>query len=290
MKTIAITGASGLLGRHLVDYFRRREWNVRALVRDPGQLPFAARDVEIFQARLPDDLDQRAFAEADVVIHAAYSISDKNHAVSRRVNEEGTARVLAAARAAGVEKFIFVSSFAAHPDAQSYYGRSKLALEETLDPSRDLILRPGLILAASGGLFERMRRSIARSPVIPVLGGGNQILQTVHVDDLCMAFERAIELNLTGAVNVAEPDGITMRGFLALIASRLNRQIRLAPVPLTPVLVTVRVLERLRIPAPVSTDNVLGLLAMRHTPTTSDLNRLGIRVRTASQSLEDLIR
>ena len=289
MKTIVITGASGLLGRHLVDYFRRREWTVRALVRDPSQSPFAARDVETFLARLPDELDEKAFAGADVVVHAAYSIDDKNPAVARRVNEDGTARVLAASRAAAVRKFIFVSSFAAHPGAQSYYGRSKLALELRLDPSRDLVLRPGLVLAASGGLFERMRRSIERSPVVPVVGGGTQILQTVHIDDLCMAFERAVDLDLSGALNVAEPDGVTMRDFLGMIAGRLNRRLVLVPVPLTPVLGVVRGLERLRLPSPVSSDNVLGLQAMRHTPTTADLKKLGIRVRTTAESLADLI-
>ena len=77
-RTIAITGASGLLGRHLVEHFRRREWNVRALVRDPLSAPFGERDVQVFRADLPDVIDETAFKGADVVIHAAYATAESS--------------------------------------------------------------------------------------------------------------------------------------------------------------------------------------------------------------------
>ena len=288
-KTIAITGASGLLGRHLVEHFRRREWNVRALVRNPSRNPFAERDIEVFRVDLPDVIDERAFDGADVVIHAAYAMAESKENSAKRVNEVGTARVLAASRGANVRRFLFVSSFAAHGDARSYYGRSKLGLEQQLDSSRDLVIRPGLVLAPSGGLFERIRHSIEKSPVVPLVGGGSQILQTVHVDDLCMGFERALELDLTGALNIAEPDGVTMVSFIELIARRMNRRARFVSVPAPPVLGVTRILERMHLPSPVTSENVRGLLAMRHTPTTADLNRLGIRVRTAEESINDLL-
>lgn len=288
-KTIAISGASGLLGRHLAEYFRRREWNVRAFVRDPSRNPFVERDIGVFRADLPDVLDVRALEGADAVIHAAYATMESRGDTARRVNEVGTARVLAASRAAGVRRFVFVSSLAAHADARSYYGRSKLAVEHELDPTRDLVIRPGLVLAPSGGLFERMRRSIEKSPVIPLVGGGTQILQTVHVDDLCAGFERALELDLVGAVNVAEPEGVTMKTFIELIAGRLNRRVRFLAVPSMPVLAVVGILERLHLPSPVTSENVRGLQTMRHTPTSADLTRLGIKVRSAQESIADLI-
>jgi NADH dehydrogenase len=162
-------------------------------------------------------------------------------------------------------------------------------LERQLDAMRDLVIRPGLVLAPSGGLFERMRRSIERFPVMPLIGGGGQILQTVHIDDLCTGFERALELDLTGAINIAEPDGVTMKSFIEMLARRLNRRVMLVSVPARPMVVAVRMLERMRVPTPVSSENVLGLLAMRHTPTARDLARLGIRVRTTAESVADLI-
>jgi hypothetical protein len=69
-----------------------------------------------------------------------------------------------------------------------------------LDPARDLVIRPGLIIAREGrGLFQQMRDTTRRTRLVPLFGGGVQPLQTVHVDDLCEAFARALERGVTGA-------------------------------------------------------------------------------------------
>lgn len=262
---------------------------VHALVRDVTHYPFDKPGIRVFHADLPDSLDETAFQRADFVIHAAYATTANPPTIAMRVNEGGTARVLAAARSAGVARFVFVSSLAAHAGARSYYGRSKHMLEQQLDYSRDLTIRPGLILARHEGLFERLRRSVEHSPVVPLFGGGLQILQTVHVDDLCEGFERALLKGLTGTLNIAEPGGITMREFLEEIARRLRRNVIMVPLPGAPALWLLRSFERLRIPLPVTSENLLGLLSMQHADTASDLARLGLTVRDARQSLAELI-
>lgn len=289
-RTVAITGATGLLGRHLCEYFQRRGWNVRALIRDTSRYPFTAPQIEMYRADLPTALDESALRRVDAVIHAAYATTAMRPDTAKRVNEEGTMRVLEASRAAGVKKVVFVSSFAAHADARSYYGQSKYELEQRMDPERDLVLRPGLVLAPRGGLFERLRHSVQRSTIVPLFGGGKQILQTVHIDDLSLAFERAIGGDLTGAVNVAEPEGITMKNFIRTLAQRLGKKVVLVPVPSQPTVAFLRLFERGGVHLPVSSENVLGLLAMRHTPTASDLAKLELRVRTTEESLSELMR
>lgn len=289
-RTVAITGATGLLGRHLCEHFHRRGWLVRALIRDTSRYPFTAPGIELFRADLPQAFDEQALTNVDAVIHAAYSTTAVRRDTAKRVNEEGTMRVLEASRAAEVRQFIFVSSFAAHAEAQSYYGQSKYELEQRMDPQRDLVLRPGLVLAPHGGLFERLRQSVQRSALVPLFGGGKQILQTVHIDDLCLAFERAIDDGFTGALNVAEPEGITMKNFIRKLARRLGRRVMMVPVPAQPTVALLRTLERAGFHLPVSSENVLGLLAMRHTPTAPDLARLGLQLRTTEESLSQLMR
>src|SRR6185436_3184537 len=122
-----------------------------------------------------------------------------------RVNEEGTRRLLETSRRAGGPRFVFVSSVGAHRDAPNYYGRSKHAMEQLLDPARDLVVRPGTILAREGqSIFLQMRDQARKTHVLPVFGGGKQPLQTAHVDDVCEAIARALERGVTGAINVAE--------------------------------------------------------------------------------------
>jgi nucleoside-diphosphate-sugar epimerase len=185
---------------------------------------------------------------------------------------------------------VFISSIASHPQSASYYGRSKALLESSLDPRRDLIIRPGLILANDGGLFGRMRRSIGRTGVVPLFWGGRQIVQTIHVDDLCLAIERAIERGCVGALSVAELEGMPLRSFLRMLARELGRRPLLLPLPGGPVLTLLRLLERLGLRLPLSSENVLGIKAMRQVPTSADLALLGIRPRSARESLGDLLR
>jgi NADH dehydrogenase len=209
---------------------------------------------------------------------------------ARRVNDLGTRRVLDRARKAGVHRFLFLSSQSAHEDAESYYGRSKLALEKLLEPDRDLIFRSGLVLGKSGsGLFHRMCDMIRRSRVVPLFGGGRQPIQTIHVEDLCLAVEAALRKELTGLFTIAAPRALEMRELLREIAVRLGRRPLLVPFPLGPTLLVLRALERMRIPFPVSSENLLGLKCLRATDTSRGLDTLGINARGTAESLDDVL-
>jgi nucleoside-diphosphate-sugar epimerase len=185
---------------------------------------------------------------------------------------------------------VFISSIVAAPDAPSYYARSKHALEGLLDHGRDAIVRPGLVLAREGqGLFQQMRDAIRRTHVVPVFGGGRQPLQTVHIADVCEAIARVIERGLPGGFNVAEPEPFTFADFLRRLARRLRTRCVLLPMPFAPVLAAVRSFERLGVPFPLRSESLLGIKALRRVPVADDLRRLGLTVRTADESLADLV-
>jgi nucleoside-diphosphate-sugar epimerase len=286
--TVAITGASGLIGRHLCDHLHRAGWRVRALARDPERTASAHPGIERFAMNLPHAIDPASVRGADVVVHAAYATRAGDRDAARLANERGTTRLLAVARDAGVRRFVFLSSLSAQTGAVSYYAASKRALEGVMDPHRDLIVRPGLVLANDGGLAQRMQVAMARTRVMPVFGDGTQIVQTVHIDDLCEAIGGALSQDLTGAFNIAEPDGVTMRELLQLLAGAAQTRAMAIRIPASAALFALRTLEAARIPMPVSSDNLLGLLAMRHVDTRTDLTRLGIALRSAAQSIADL--
>ena len=287
---VAVTGASGSLGRHLCSYLPRRGWEARALVRDPGAFRLLRPGIHAGRCDLPEVLDESVLDGADAVVHCAYPTRLADLQQIRRVNEEGTRRVLEASRRAGVRRFVFISSVVAHPDAPTYYARSKHALEGLLDPERDVVVRPGLILAREGqGLFQQMREAMRRTHVLPLFGGGRQPLQTVHVNDVCEAIARALERNLSGAFNVAEPDAIPFATFLRMMATQLRIRCLFVPLPFTPVLAAVRAVEALRLPSPLRSESLLGIEALRRVPVAEDLRRLDLRVRPAGESLADLL-
>jgi len=285
---VAVTGAAGFLGRTLCAQLAARGVEVRPLVRDPAAFSLAGASRPA-RCDLPDVLDESALAGAGAVVHCAYATREPDQSRARRVNEDGTRRVLDASRRAGVPSFVFVSTVAAYAGAPSYYARSKFELEGLLDPGRDAIVRPGLIMGRGGhGLFQQLLDNMRRLHVVPLFGGGRQPVQTVHVDDLCQALGRVLERSLHGAFNVAEPVPITFRDFLGAMAERSGTRCLFLPLPDRPALAGVRMIEALRLPFPLRSESILGLQGMRAVETADDLRRLGIRVRTATESLADI--
>jgi nucleoside-diphosphate-sugar epimerase len=286
---VAVTGASGSLGRRLCEGLLARGWEVRALVRDPAAFARLVPGVPAGRCELPATIDEALLAGADAVVHCAYPTRLTDLARIRTENEEGTRRLLDASRAAGA-RFVFVSSIVAAPDAPSYYARSKHALETLLDPARDAVVRPGLILAREGhGLFQQMRDAIVRTHVLPVFGGGSQPVQTVHVDDVCEAIARVVERGLAGAFNVAEAGSMPFAAFLRLVAERLHARCILVPLPFGPFLLGVRAVEAVGLPFPLRSESLLGLKAMRQVPVADDLRRLDLRVRPVLESLANVL-
>lgn len=275
-----------MLGGHLVRFFVGRGAAVRAGVRRvrdyqppvPGVVPFACD--------LPDHLDRDALDGADVCIHCAYATRFRSLAQAKRTNEDGTRIVYDACRQAAVVRFVFVSSLSAHDDARSYYGRSKFALEQMMDPKRDLIVRPGVLLAMQVGLFARIVDVIRRRSIVPLIGGGRQPLQVLHIDDCCRGMAAALDKDLTGRIVLADPTPITMRQLIDEVAQRLDRRLHYLSLPAGPTLAALKTAELLRLPMPVTSDNLLGLLSMRPQDSTDDLKRLDIEVLTVHQGLD----
>ncbi len=286
---VAVTGASGFVGGALCRTLASRGWEVHALVRDPVRAtsPPGGR---VARCVLPDEIDESALAGADALVHCAYATAEIDLARAKRVNEDGTRRVLEAARRAGVRRLVFVSTIAAHADAPSYYARSKHALEGLFDSGRDAVVRPGLVIGRDGhGLFQQLLDNLRRLRVVPLFGGGRQPLQTVHVDDVCEAIARVVEQDLAGAFNVAEPDPPTFESFMRMMADRLGLRCLFVALPFGPTLGALHALETLRLPFPLRSESLLGLKGLRRVPVADDLRRLGVRVRTASESLAEAL-
>ena len=148
-KRLLITGASGLIGRHLLESFKRSH-RICALARRPPETSGApiAPQIEWIQADVSklDELAEavqrvQASGDIDIVIHLAgyYDFTGKNALEYRRTNVDGTRNVLEISRELHPQRFIFASSVAAcdftsqaraidertPPDGDTYYAESK---------------------------------------------------------------------------------------------------------------------------------------------------------------------
>lgn len=179
--TLAVTGATGFVGSRLVEMAREAGHPVRALTRGPRASEPGLTWVEGTLDQ-PDAL--AALAEgADAIVHVAGLINAPDRAAFDAVNVAGTANMLDAARAAGVKRFIHISSLAAREPGLSDYGASKARSEQVVAASGFdwTILRPPAIYGPGDRetfeLFKMARRGFV---ALPPKGH----FSVIHVDDL----------------------------------------------------------------------------------------------------------
>src|SRR4051794_4817561 len=242
-KTVAVTGASGNVGTALL---RRLVGSgageIRALARrqPPGVAPYDG--VRWHLADLGDVASERVLQEfldgADAVIHLAWALQPGRHPEAlRRVNVEGTRRVVRAAVAAGVQHVVHMSSLGAYaPGAAeqkvaedwpttgiptSQYSRDKSEAERVV---REIVgrhagttltvVRPTLVLQPEAA------SEIGRYFLGPLVYGGVRLLpgalarlmplplpgvhvSFVHADDVADALERILDRRAPGPFNLA---------------------------------------------------------------------------------------
>ncbi len=227
---LLITGATGQVGRYLLHALGvEGRPNVRALVRREG----AGLPVETHCAAFAD-LDARPEIMEGVgcVIHLAAHMGKGSLSRHREVTVEGTARLLEAAEAAGVERFLFVSSIAAGFEPrvlQPYpYAVAKREAEALVVASRmqTLILRPTLILGRGLSGHEALMR-LAAMPVTPLFGDAE--LQPIDVRDIARAILWALDHEtLDGRIlDVGGPARIKMSELLHRMRGGRARMLRL---------------------------------------------------------------
>ncbi|MHA6780066.1 NAD-dependent epimerase/dehydratase family protein [Pseudonocardia saturnea] len=149
---LMVTGATGFLGGALVDVALRRGLRVRAAVRDEARArSLLPAGVDVVVADLGDvDALTDAARGCSGVLHLAGSVGHSAEE-TRRANVEGTRRVLAAALAAGVERFVYTSSSAAVIDADGLVAEEPSGPPALTDPySTSKAEAERLVLAADG--------------------------------------------------------------------------------------------------------------------------------------------
>ena len=189
--TVLVTGAAGLLGRCVLTGLSEAGLRTRALAH---RRPVAGAD-EVLWGDLGDAASLRTAAEgASGVLHLAARTHARREGDYRRANVDGTARLLDAAVASGVKRFVHVSSRAVSPQGGAY-SRSKLDAEALVRaaPLDHVIVRLPEVYGTGGreGMDDMLARAKADA-FIPLIGKGLDQLCPVHVDDVTGPLVRAL--------------------------------------------------------------------------------------------------
>jgi uncharacterized protein YbjT (DUF2867 family) len=194
---ILVTGGTGFVGGHVVHELRGRDLTVRCLVRDLRRgAKLAAWGCELVEGDVTDTESlRRAVAGADTVIHLV-AIRQGRRDQFQRIMIEGTRDLLAAAKDAGVRRFVHMSALGTSEETRQlvpYFG-AKWENERQVQGSgiTFVIFRPSFVFGPDGGILPTFVKLAKLTPVTPIIGSGRQRIQPIWAGDLAKYFAEAV--------------------------------------------------------------------------------------------------
>ena len=225
-----MTGAGGWVGCSVATALRQRGFRVRELARTPAGPDGAPLDL---LAPLADGRWSAALAGCAAVVHCAAHVHRPDETAEEirlfeAVNVEGTAKLVRAAQAAGIERFVLVSSSVVYgastgvaaqegaaPAPMSAYGRSKVQAEELVRGSALawVIARPATIFGGGDRAnFRRLAHALRRGRfVVPGAGEARKSVLPVDLAGALLARLAVEPIPAGTVVNLALPEAPTLR-------------------------------------------------------------------------------
>jgi len=223
-RTLALTGATGFVGATLLKAARASGYKVRALTRRL-QSPIAGVDWIEGALDRPESL-ALLMQGADAVVHVAGVVNAPDPSGFERGNIQGTQAIVDAAQAAGIARFVHVSSLAARDPSLSVYGWSKAEAESVVAASGLdwVMVRPPWVYGP-GDMDTLDMFRMARTGVVMVPPNGH--VSVIHVGDLArLLLALTIPGEAQGQILEADdgqPRGWTNKSFAKAIAQSVGR-------------------------------------------------------------------
>lgn len=261
---IFITGASGFIGRHLIKRLLLRQFNITACIHR-HELPY---DVKIFRcdfARFTDTEQWLPYLKnMDVVINCVGIIAESSKNDFENIHVKAPKALFMACEVAGVKRVIHISALGVAQDmATAAYQKSKKAADEALMNTKLdwFILKPSLVYGNGGKSFEWFKK-LSQLPVVPLIDGGQQLIQPIQVGILLDVIEKCLSAASSHQIlNVVGQQAITYQQWMKHINPK-RRQWRFFNIPMWLAKFTACLLKPLKLQF-ITTDN-LSMLAQHN--------------------------
>lgn len=265
IRRVTVFGASGFIGRYVVQRLGERGLRVAAAVRNPDRAG-ALRPMGDVGQIAPIRADIKSEAEvraaligADAVINLVGILYEGGGQDFEAVHREGAARIGRLARELGVARVVHVSALGANPGSGALYARTKAEGEKGLREAFPgaVIHRPSVVFGPEDNFFNRFAAMVRDFPVLPLIGGGGTRFQPVYVGDVADAIVKTLvaEEHAGRTYELGGPRIYTFKELLELLQAELGRRRWMVSIPWGLAKLEARFLELLPTP-PLTRDQV----------------------------------
>lgn len=239
----AIFGASGFVGRSVVERLAEAGFRIRAASRRPNEAWFlkplgAPGQIEPVYADItkPETVEKMVRG-AEVVINCVGILFEGGQSRSfRKIQAEGPGVVARLAQKAGVKTMVHISAIGADEKSPARYARTKARGEKALRQAFPgaVILRPSIIFGPADNFFNAFAK-MARAPFPPLtIVGPKTRFQPVYVEDIAVAVVRIVQDPKKFAAKTFElggPEIFTFREVIDFILRTIGKKRRVLTLP-----------------------------------------------------------
>jgi uncharacterized protein YbjT (DUF2867 family) len=274
--TILITGASGYVGSHLTQQLVEAGLPARALVRNRKYAEKEGRLSGLQVEWAEGDITQppslaAAMLGVTAVIHTVAIAIEKGEGTYERINFQGTVNMVAAAKTAGVRRFINLSQLGADSKLPYRFLASKGKAQEFVAASGLdwTAFRPSVIWGPEDEFANTFAKLVPLTPIIfPIIGNQDSKFQPVWVEDVATSILKALDDPNTyrKEYELGGPEVLTLEEIERRTLTAIGRKRWMVRFPMPILRLAVTLMEKL-LPAPPVTRSLLELLAVSNVPT-----------------------
>lgn len=308
---IAVTGGTGFVGRVLVEELIARGHEVAVLSRGVADVKLDRVQRSRFNVQCERNQNNREGATyikgnvatgdgldelltgKDVLIHLVGLIREKGSNTFEAVHFRGAVNAIAAAGRNGVNRILHMSALGTRKDAVSRYHITKWRGEEAVKASgrKWTIFRPSIIVGPDDSFVNMLAGAMRKTPVFMVPGKGENLMQPVSVSDVARAFADSLETvnTVQRVLELGGPDVLTFKDILNIIAKTIDKKRVFIRIPSSLLLPLVMLSDVLKLPFPISRDQLIMLGEDNIVTDASGMELLGSRFRKFADGIGEYL-
>jgi NADH dehydrogenase len=202
-KIIAIFGAGGFLGKHLMRELTKLDYRVKVATRNPylkGYLKPLGNpgQIELFKTNIFNSEDiKQVLRNCDLAINLVGILYETRKQKFNQIHSQFPLLLSNLCNEFGVKNLVHISALGVKEKHSSQYMLSKLQGEKNIQDTfkSSIILRPSVVFGPEDKFFNTFASLAQFSPILPLVGGGKTKFAPIYVGDVAKAIVKVLELN-----------------------------------------------------------------------------------------------
>jgi NADH dehydrogenase len=240
-KIIAIFGAGGFLGKHLMRELTKLDYRIKVATRNPylkGYLkPLGSPgQIELFKTNIFNPNDVKNILEnCDLVINLVGILYESRNQKFNEIHSEFPNMLSNLCNEIGIRNLVHISALGIKEKHSSIYMQSKFKgeknIQENFKPS--VILRPSIVFGPEDKFFNTFASLAQFSPALPLIGGGKTKFAPIYVGDVAKAIVKALELNNSEpkVYELGGPENYSFKELMEILLTEIKKKRLLIPIP-----------------------------------------------------------